>query len=1389
MAVCLASEPALGQIGIQNSEFRNQRLRLSESCVPSSELMSSQALAEGAISHPLFRNLFASQHPRVSALQDAGAAGRRAEIVLPLVLGEYTGRKNQVTVHGAVTLGDLFDQLIGTYQGLKKQFFDDEGNLRTFVAISLGDGGTLTGPWTILKQRLLPQAAEIRITSRIAGGSTNEESSTAALDELAEALKDSSRSPASVIDPHIDQILEEVQTLPDAERESFDAGSVIVGIGGIRLNFGVHVAGLVAAVSSRKAPWHESDNPRIRVLFSNSNPKDALIMVYQAGWISLYDTQTRIWSPRIRPKDNMIGAEKLYDVLPAETFIERTLIEHFGRPLIQAEIIHHPPFSRFYNADKGGEIAFDPIAFPLPKTAGTWSFLKERLFRLDEKQTHSKRYGVLVDAKDPGHYLFFLSTPKRVILYNQAGPIAAYDKTKAEARLARSNIYLDTFLQDLLNSQAPPVRKPVGSEIRGKGAPVVHVGGASGAILVLYHGGTYQVEAQDSKVFKALNTFGWARVRRILDGQGDALTDVYRVGENLLALEGVGDLNDSHQPVYLLYGDHIYLPHMTRQLGRLKLVTEKFLTAFGTAGRIISGAGTVVGEYKSTRSYVVVNTRRLVPVRTSSGRWVLRPMFVIVEKGSKWQETAKKHPDQITIPGVSADVQAAPPAPLSAAAIETKSKGKLAPTVLRTEGAGAKPTVDTERIFGPSKGAFQRADDHFIQGERLLVEGDLPGALTAFKRAETDANMAVYGGPSGTPMGYVHIADTTLDGQIKNLANSNIGVASELLLQIEARIPQTVGELAANVFKTLNDADDARLVVAQDTIEGLRTLAIERLKRNIVAAQPALLGYEQEVEDRIPALSLDLLVMEHSPVPKSSGKIGRAADRLNSAERTRDIIERVNKEAQAHYDIKVTIGSREELARRVDSETFRLLVDHSAGEARASAENPGASFGKGSEGSQARQARSNSQRLTAILVYLIKTDAKVHGFFAAEYPELAEKAGFNEHPAPPTEAERLIADYNHRLDILELPLNYKYSNEELERAASRLEGGLGNEENTKLIGLIMSPRFNALRASLKRNLHIVGVFFIIGILSTWLIAAGRVVHRVGYRSGLDVGRSYAARVYDVQFQLSPPAAIDRLANGNPEQIAQALRDLARAFDAERAANPNHIPSFLIRLANNPTAMGKIEYLFRHAAGNPQAVADAARVTPWLPPPALVPLLLAAFDGLEEIESPSSAAAQVYFDVLRKLTDGPGACDALLATLSLYASHPEQHQKVVGVALPRLLEALVRSPGHVVRGGPVDIVVDVLKGSLLESGSLPEIAIKILAFGDRDTVEPFLVQDRAILAKVAAGQVRTAASSAEINRRIDLINRVLTILHRNPIQRRVGFHTKPLLIERNVAVAA
>ena len=62
-----------------------------------------------------------------------------ATVRIPTILRTLTGGAKEVTVDGATTLAELLDKLDADYPGIRGRVLDDDGKLRRFVNVYVGD--------------------------------------------------------------------------------------------------------------------------------------------------------------------------------------------------------------------------------------------------------------------------------------------------------------------------------------------------------------------------------------------------------------------------------------------------------------------------------------------------------------------------------------------------------------------------------------------------------------------------------------------------------------------------------------------------------------------------------------------------------------------------------------------------------------------------------------------------------------------------------------------------------------------------------------------------------------------------------------------------------------------------------------------------------------------------------------------------------------------------------------------------------------------------------------------------------------------------------------------------------------------------------------------------
>ncbi|HET6561787.1 MAG TPA: MoaD/ThiS family protein [Marmoricola sp.] len=85
---------------------------------------------------------------------------------VPTILRTYTGGRSEVTAEGA-TLGDVLEDLDQSYSGIKARVLDDQGELRRFVNVYVGNDDVrfLEGLATAT-----PDGAQVSVIPAVAGG-------------------------------------------------------------------------------------------------------------------------------------------------------------------------------------------------------------------------------------------------------------------------------------------------------------------------------------------------------------------------------------------------------------------------------------------------------------------------------------------------------------------------------------------------------------------------------------------------------------------------------------------------------------------------------------------------------------------------------------------------------------------------------------------------------------------------------------------------------------------------------------------------------------------------------------------------------------------------------------------------------------------------------------------------------------------------------------------------------------------------------------------------------------------------------------------------------------------------------------------------------------------
>ncbi|HEY0888475.1 MAG TPA: MoaD/ThiS family protein [Nocardioides sp.] len=91
---------------------------------------------------------------------------RNVSVRVPTILRTYTGGASEVTASGA-TLTEVLDDLETQYAGIRARILDDNGNLRRFVNVYVGneDVRFLDGLATPT-----PDGAQVSVIPAVAGG-------------------------------------------------------------------------------------------------------------------------------------------------------------------------------------------------------------------------------------------------------------------------------------------------------------------------------------------------------------------------------------------------------------------------------------------------------------------------------------------------------------------------------------------------------------------------------------------------------------------------------------------------------------------------------------------------------------------------------------------------------------------------------------------------------------------------------------------------------------------------------------------------------------------------------------------------------------------------------------------------------------------------------------------------------------------------------------------------------------------------------------------------------------------------------------------------------------------------------------------------------------------
>jgi molybdopterin synthase sulfur carrier subunit len=89
-----------------------------------------------------------------------------AHVRIPTILRTYTGGESEVTAAGS-TLSEVLDDLDANYEGIKGRILDDNGDLRRFVNVYVGNDDVR---FLDNLETPTPDGAQISVIPAVAGG-------------------------------------------------------------------------------------------------------------------------------------------------------------------------------------------------------------------------------------------------------------------------------------------------------------------------------------------------------------------------------------------------------------------------------------------------------------------------------------------------------------------------------------------------------------------------------------------------------------------------------------------------------------------------------------------------------------------------------------------------------------------------------------------------------------------------------------------------------------------------------------------------------------------------------------------------------------------------------------------------------------------------------------------------------------------------------------------------------------------------------------------------------------------------------------------------------------------------------------------------------------------
>ena len=89
-----------------------------------------------------------------------------ASVRIPTILRTYTGGESEVSAEGS-TLAEVLDDLDGSYPGIRARVLDDQGAIRRFVNVYVGNDDVR---FLETLETSTPEGAQVSVIPDVAGG-------------------------------------------------------------------------------------------------------------------------------------------------------------------------------------------------------------------------------------------------------------------------------------------------------------------------------------------------------------------------------------------------------------------------------------------------------------------------------------------------------------------------------------------------------------------------------------------------------------------------------------------------------------------------------------------------------------------------------------------------------------------------------------------------------------------------------------------------------------------------------------------------------------------------------------------------------------------------------------------------------------------------------------------------------------------------------------------------------------------------------------------------------------------------------------------------------------------------------------------------------------------